>query len=207
MDQLERFRGSLLGLAVEDALGTTLEFRPPGIFIPITDRIGGGPFDLEPGEWTDDTSMALCLAESLIERKEFDPIDQLERYVQWWRHGHLSSTNRCFDIGFTVEDTRARFERSREPYGGSADPWSAGNDSIMRLAPVPLFYARHPVEAIEKSGQRSPALQGVQMGSAPLPGALGCPSEITSFFRFLLGREDSDPWIIESPSQLSTLTR
>ena len=58
MDQLERFRGSLLGLAVGDALGTTLEFRPPGTFTPIDDMIGGGPFDLEPGEWTDDTSMA-----------------------------------------------------------------------------------------------------------------------------------------------------
>jgi len=157
MDQLERFRGSLLGLAVGDALGTTLEFRPPGTFTPIDDMIGGGPFDLEPGEWTDDTSMALCLAESLIERKEFDPIDQLERYVQWWRHGHLSSTNECFDIGNTVADALARFERSRQPYGGSADPWSAGNGSIMRLAPVPLFYARQPAEAIEKSGQSSQA--------------------------------------------------
>jgi ADP-ribosylglycohydrolase len=79
--------------------------------------IGGGPFGLEPGEWTDDTSMALCLAESLIGRKEFDPIDQLERYVRWWRHGHLSSTNSCFDIGNTVQDALARFERSRQPYG------------------------------------------------------------------------------------------
>ena len=101
--------------------------------------------------------ISVVAAESLIERKEFDPIDQLERYVQWWRHGHLSSTNECFDIGNTVADALARFERSRQPYSGSADPWSAGNGSIMRLAPVPLFYARQPAEAIEKSGQSSQA--------------------------------------------------
>ena len=62
-----RYRGALLGLAVGDALGTTLEFTPPGTFEPVTDMVGGGPFGLEPGQWTDDTSMALCLAESLVE--------------------------------------------------------------------------------------------------------------------------------------------
>src|SRR6266545_7956250 len=95
----ERYRGCLLGLAVGDAVGTTLEFRSPGSFAPIDDMVGGGPFGLEPGQWTDDTSMALCLAESLIECHGFDPVDQLERYVRWWRNGHFSSTGRCFDIG------------------------------------------------------------------------------------------------------------
>lgn len=79
MEPIERYRGSLLGLAAGDALGTTLEFRPPGSFEPIIDMVGGGPFDLRPGEWTDDTSMALCLAESLIETGTFDPADQLRR--------------------------------------------------------------------------------------------------------------------------------
>src|SRR5512147_1292327 len=92
---LDRYRGCLLGLAVGDALGTTLEFKSPGTFTPITDMIGGGPFGLKPGEWTDDTSLALCLAESLIERPAFDPIDQLERYVRWWRDGYLSSNGVC----------------------------------------------------------------------------------------------------------------
>lgn len=77
-----RYRGCLLGLAVGDAIGTSVEFMPPGSFTPLTDMIGGGPFNLAPGEWTDDTSMALCLADSLIEQKGFDPIDQLERYVR-----------------------------------------------------------------------------------------------------------------------------
>ncbi len=90
MEKKDRYRGCLLGLAVGDALGTTLEFSPPGSFKPITDMAGGGPFGLKPGEWTDDTSMALCLAESLIEKRVFGPVDQLERHVRWYREGHLS---------------------------------------------------------------------------------------------------------------------
>jgi ADP-ribosyl-[dinitrogen reductase] hydrolase len=81
MDLEERYRGCLLGLAVGDAMGSSLEFNYPGCFEPITDMIGGGPFNLNPGEWTDDTSMGLCLAESLIAKKGFDLVDQLERYV------------------------------------------------------------------------------------------------------------------------------
>jgi len=64
----ERYRGALIGLAAGDALGTTLEFKPPGTFARLADMTGGGPFHLKPGEWTDDTSMALCLAESLVEK-------------------------------------------------------------------------------------------------------------------------------------------
>lgn len=97
MQQIERYRGCLLGLAAGDAVGTTLEFKSPGTFSPINDLVGGGPFGLEPGQWTDDTSMALCLAESLIEQKGFNPSHQLEKYLQWYRHGHLSSTGKCFD--------------------------------------------------------------------------------------------------------------
>jgi ADP-ribosyl-[dinitrogen reductase] hydrolase len=110
----DRYRGALLGLAVGDAVGTTLEFKPPGTFEPIDDMVGGGPFGLEPGQWTDDTSMALCLAESLIECG-FDPEDQLRRYVRWWREGYLSSTGRCFDIGNTTRTALAEFERTGRP--------------------------------------------------------------------------------------------
>ena len=80
MQPIERYQGCLLGLAVGDAVGTTLEFKPPGTFTPLNDMVGGGPFGLQPGQWTDDTSMALCLAESLIEQNGFVPIDQLQRY-------------------------------------------------------------------------------------------------------------------------------
>lgn len=151
----EHYKGCLLGLAVGDALGTTLEFHAPGTFEPLKDMIGGGPFGLKPGQWTDDTSMALCLAQSLIEQKGFDPVDQLERYVSWYRNGHLSSTGECFDIGNTIRRALTRFEMTRERYCGSDDERSAGNGSMMRLGPVPLFFAADPLQAIEKSGESS----------------------------------------------------
>ncbi len=153
--QLDRFRGCLLGLAVGDALGTTAEFSPPGRFEPITDIVGGGPFDLPPGHWTDDTSMALCLAESLIEKDGFDPVDQLERYLRWRDEGHMSPEGRCIDIGNTIADALWQFGKTREPYPGSNDPMSAGNGSIMRLAPVVMFYAASPRKAIDYAAASS----------------------------------------------------
>ncbi len=157
-----RYRGALLGLAVGDALGATLEFELPGSFEPIGDMVGGGPHGLEPGQWTDDTSMALCLAESLLESGGFDPHDQMTRYVRWWRQGYRSSTGMCFDIGTATRDALARFEASGDPYAGSTDPWAAGNGSIMRLAPVPLFFATTPREAIDLAAESSRTTHGVR---------------------------------------------
>jgi ADP-ribosyl-[dinitrogen reductase] hydrolase len=136
----DRFRACLLGLACGDAVGTTVEFEPKGSFAPITDMVGGGCFALAPGYWTDDTSMALCLAESLIACKGFDAKDQMTRYCNWQQWGYLSSTGTCFDIGMTVATALERFRTTQNPYAGSTDPRSAGNGSLMRLAPVPLFY-------------------------------------------------------------------
>ncbi len=158
----DRYRGSLLGLATGDAVGTTLEFNPPGSFKPIDDMVGGGPFGLRLGEWTDDTSMALCLAESLIECRGFDAADQMRRYVAWRDRGHLSSNGRCFDIGGTVSAALRGFERTGDPYAGSTDPYSAGNGSIMRLAPAPLYYAADPAEAIRMSGESSRTTHGAE---------------------------------------------
>ena len=144
-----------MGLAVGDALGTTIEFSRPGHFEPVTDMIGGGPFGLAAGEWTDDTSMALCLAESLIERGEFDPDDQMRRYLRWYREGYLSSTGRCFDIGNTVSSALRRFELSGNPFAGVSDPHFGGNGSLMRLAPVALGFAQHPLVAIKLAAEMS----------------------------------------------------
>jgi ADP-ribosyl-[dinitrogen reductase] hydrolase len=137
----DRYRGALLGLACGDALGTTVEFQPRGTFAPLTDMVGGGPFGLKAGEWTDDTSMALCLAQSLIANKGMNLEDQLERYLGWWKHGDNSVTGHCFDIGNTVRRALENYSLTNHPYSGSLDPMSAGNGSIMRLAPVPLFFA------------------------------------------------------------------
>jgi ADP-ribosylglycohydrolase len=155
-----RFRGALLGLAAGDALGTTLEFKPPGTFEPVDDMVGGGPFGLEPGQWTDDASMALCLAESLVESGGFDPRDQMARYVRWWRDGHLSSTGGFFDIGATVAAALRRFEDTGDPYAGSTDPQTAGNGALMRLGPVPMFFAADARTAVERAADSSRTTHG-----------------------------------------------
>ena len=122
--------------------------------------IGRGPFDLQPGQWTDDTSMALCLAASLIESGGFDPLDQMKRYVRWFREGYMSSTGECFDIGNTTHDALSHFERFGDPFAGSTNPNAAGNGSLMRLAPVPMRYARNPWEAIDRSAESSRTTHG-----------------------------------------------
>jgi ADP-ribosyl-[dinitrogen reductase] hydrolase len=181
----DRFRGSLLGLAVGDALGTTLEFRSPGTFTPVTDMVGGGPFGLQPGQWTDDTSMALCMATSLLERGGFDPADQMARYLRWYQDGYLSSTGGCFDIGNTVRAALHRYQQSGDPYSGSTDRYSAGNGSIMRLAPIVLYFAADPATAIARAADSSrtthgaaAAVDGCRYLAALLLGALnGEPKE------------------------------
>lgn len=148
-----RYQGCLMGLAAGDALGTTVEFKSPGNFSPLTDIVGGGPFDLYKGQWTDDTSMALCLAESLVKCGTFNARDQMERYTRWWKDGYLSSNGQCFDIGNTVSQALRQYARTGDPFAGATAPHSAGNGSLMRLASVPLFYASDPEKAICMSAE------------------------------------------------------
>ncbi len=150
-----RYRGTLLGLACGDAVGTAVEFRTRGTFPRITDMIGGGPFSLAPGRWTDDTSMALCLAESLIRRNGFDAKDQMGRYLNWWQWGYLSATGECFDIGMTVKDALLRFQQNDNPFAGDTDPQTAGNGSLMRLAPVVLYYFPLLADVLHYSAESS----------------------------------------------------
>lgn len=146
----DRKRGCLLGLAVGDALGAAVEFSSPGSFEPVTGYRGGGPHGLAPGEWTDDTSMALALADS-IATVGWDLNDQAERYVAWWRTGRYSVNGRCFDIGTTVSTALLSFEEGRDAYtSGPRSDRSSGNGSIMRLAPVPVRYAALFPERIEE---------------------------------------------------------
>ena len=158
-DVNDRFRGCLLGLAVGDALGTTVEFKPRGTFPPVTTMVGGGPFGLKPGQWTDDTSMALCLATSLIE-KGFDLADQIERYLAWYQTGYWSSTGRCFDIGNATFRALERYRTTGQVEAGSVDPATAGNGCIMRLAPVPIYYFPDEASAAEYGGRSSVTTHG-----------------------------------------------
>lgn len=156
----EHFVGALVGLAVGDAVGTAVEFAPPGSFPPVTDMVGGGPFSLPAGAWTDDTSMALCLAESLVEKAGFDSIDQLQRYVAWYRTGHLSSTGKFFDIGNATRAALQRFERTGESFPGDAQPTAAGNGALMRLAPLTLAYADAPATAVTLAAEMARSTHG-----------------------------------------------
>jgi ADP-ribosyl-[dinitrogen reductase] hydrolase len=151
----DRAIGALLGLACGDAVGTTLEFKRPGSFTPIDDMVGGGPFGLRPGEWTDDTSMALCLAESILDCGGLDPVDQLRRYVLWRDEGYLSSNGRCFDIGTTVSSQLSRFQRTGEAFDPRPDHEAAANGSLMPSAPVPIRWWRDPAEAADRAAESS----------------------------------------------------
>ena len=145
----EKLKGCLVGLAIGDALGCTLEFKKPGTFEPITTIVGGGVHKLEAGQWTDDTSLALCLAQSLIDCKGFDAKDQMQKYCRWDEEGYMSSTGECFDIGNTTLKALNKFRATGEPYSGMTEDSSAGNGSIMRLAPIPMYYSQHPEDALK----------------------------------------------------------
>ncbi len=162
MKDLDRYRGCLLGLAVGDAIGTTVEFKARGSFPPVTDMVGGGAFNLKPGQWTDDTSMALCLAESLVEKNGFDPLDQMNRYRAWYENGYLSSTGTCFDIGNATRQALEKFKATGKPMSGSTHPSSAGNGSLMRLAPVAMFYAPSRAIAQAYAGKSSRTTHGAK---------------------------------------------
>jgi ADP-ribosylglycohydrolase len=132
----------MLGLAIGDALGAAVEFEVPGSFPEVTGFRAGGPHGLEPGEWTDDTSMALALADSIAE-VGWDLSDQANRYVSWWRSGMYSVNGHAFDIGITTARSLQKFRETGDPStSGDPSPRASGNGSIMRLAPVPVAFFR-----------------------------------------------------------------
>ncbi len=139
----DRAIGSLLGLALGDAVGATLEFTTRDTAPLLTDMIGGGPFSLEAGQWTDDTSMALALADSLFLSADLDEADLMQRFSDWRRKGLYSCTGFCFDIGVTTREAISRWEQTGNPMAGSTDPRKAGNGSLMRLAPVAIRHHRN----------------------------------------------------------------
>lgn len=212
----DRAVGCLLGLAVGDAVGTTVEFRLRGSFVPLVDMIGGGPFRLRPGEWTDDTSMALALAESLAGRDDLDEQDLMRRFVAWWRHGAYSHNGRCFDIGATTAAALARFERSGDPVAGDVRPGAAGNGSLMRLAPVAIWGAHVGEARLRDVARRQSAtthataacldaceayallLSGVLSGGALVATLRRAGKQVPAMARYLLADPKRPPGAVES---------
>ncbi|WP_394495537.1 ADP-ribosylglycohydrolase family protein [Shewanella sp. ENK2] len=115
---------------------------------------------MKVGEWTDDTSMMYCLAHSLVRTKTCDFKDQMDLYTRWWQDGVFSVNGKCFDIGLTVVSALQRYEKTGEPFSGDTDPMSAGNGSLMRLAPIPIRYYDSFIDAVEYGGLSSKTTHG-----------------------------------------------
>lgn len=148
----DRFQGALLGLAVGDALAVATQGLEPGSFQPVAEPVGGGPFELPRGAWTDDTAMALCLAESLLECDGFDVRDQVERYTRWQQEGYLSATGKC--VGITPNTTRAisAAQWRRQVFPGSHDPKQLDPEVLSRVAPAVMFAFGSPEDALRLAG-------------------------------------------------------
>lgn len=172
-----RIRGALLGLATCDALGGPVEFKPRGSFLPVTTMEPNQNFGLPAGCFTDDTSMALCLAHSLVECEgHSSAADQVRRYIRWWRDGYLSSVGQCFDIGVSTRNALGMWEEGlrnvvhdndddeegedvfreletkvTQQFSGES---SCGNGSLMRVLPCALV-ARSEPEAARLAAQSS----------------------------------------------------
>ena len=147
----DRFLGALLGLAVGDAVSAATQYRKPGTFTPVGDMIGGGPFDLPRGGWSDDTAMALCLADSLLERNGADPRDQMERYRRWQQEGYLTSTGQC--VGITASSARAIAMAAwrRGALFGSHDPSQLDPEPLSRVAPAVMFFFAASGQAVDQA--------------------------------------------------------
>ena len=145
----ERFLGTLLGLAAGDAVAAPTQYRKPGTFTPVGDLTGGGPFALPRGGWSDDTAMALCLADSLLAAQGFDARDQVERYKRWQREGYLSATGQCLGITATTARALAVAEWRRQPFSGSHAPDQLDPEPLSRVAPVVMFFFAAEEEAVQ----------------------------------------------------------
>lgn len=151
----DRFLGAMIGLAVGDALAAATQFRKAGTFTAVGDLLGGGPFDLPRGAWSDDTSMALCLADSLLEASGFDPRDQVERYRRWQQQGYLSATGQCLGITAGTAKALAQAQWRRQLFSGSHDPNQLDPEVLSRVAPAVLFYFSNPVDAVTFASEQA----------------------------------------------------
>jgi len=175
----ERFLGALVGLAIGDALAAATQYRRPGRFAPVGDLLGGGPFDLPRGGWSDDTAMALLLGESLLESNGFDPRDQVARYTRWQREGHLSATGQCLGITAGTAHALGRAQWRRQVFPGSHDPQVLDPEVLSRVAPVVMYFfadaslaEQHAAEAARTTCQAPAALAACRSLARALHAAL-----------------------------------
>ena len=190
----ERFQGALVGLAVGDALAAHTQFRKPGSFVAVGDLLGGGPFDLPRGAWTDDTAMALLLADSLLEREGFDAHDQVQRYARWQREGLGSSTGQCIGISASVARALATAQYKRQPFSGSHDPNQLDKDPLSRIAPVVMYFFADAPVAVAK------ATEAARL-TAQAPMVLECVRLLAAMVHLALSGRDK-PTVLRPPREL-----
>jgi len=196
---LERYQGCLVGLACGDAIGAPIEFKRPGTFTPIKDIATGGKFSMRAGEWTDDTAMALCLAQSLIDSSGFDALDQMKKYRRWVDTGYFSTRDSAFGVGQTVLQALIKFSRDGSPYAGSTKPTTAGNGALMRLAPVLMYYypeqslmTKYSIKSAQVTHGAAECLQANQLFSQIIFRALNNGDKESILF---------DEFLVDAPSE------
>lgn len=190
----ERFQGALMGLAVGDALAVHTQFRKPGTFAKVGDLLGGGPFDLPRGAWTDDTAMALLLADSLLEREGFDALDQVQRYARWQREGHGSATGQCVGIAANVARSLATALYKHQPFAGSHDPDQLDKDPLSRVAPVVMYFFADAATAVAR------AVEAARI-TAQAPLVLDCVRLLAAMMHLALAGRDKSA-ILKPPRDL-----
>ena len=151
----DRALGALVGLAVGDALGAPVEFCRRDTFEPVTDMRAGGYFKLPAGAWTDDTAMAICLAESLLAWPNLDHKDLLDRFCDWAAKGVNTSTGVCIGIGQNTLRVLGNYRRTGTLQAPETRQKSDGNGALMRLAPVPIRHWYDPRSAKHIAGEQS----------------------------------------------------
>ena len=165
----DKFLGSIMGLIICDALGTTYEFRNKGTFNFNGMMSGGGVFGLKPGEFTDDSQMMLCILKSILENKTIDLKDIMNKFVDWRDSGYMIPSGSCFDIGCTINNAINLYEENGDDvYQGRNNNHSISNGAIMRLAPVPLFFIHNPYEGFKYCMETSEITHGTISSQASI---------------------------------------
>lgn len=188
----DRIAGAFVGLAIGDALGAPVEFSPRGTFEPVTAYREGGRFNLPAGAWTDDTAMALCLAQVLINNEGLEPTRLLESFCNWAEHGSNTSTGVAVGIGQNTLRVLGDYRRNGYlealPFGSKND----GNGSLMRLAPVACYAHDDVDQAIHLASQQSRATH------ASRPADQSCQVVAELLCGLINGRKFDELWLAAS---------
>eukprot|EP01130_Rhizamoeba_saxonica_P011617 TRINITY_DN4829_c0_g1_i2.p1 TRINITY_DN4829_c0_g1~~TRINITY_DN4829_c0_g1_i2.p1 ORF type:complete len:383 (-),score=78.72 TRINITY_DN4829_c0_g1_i2:1761-2909(-) len=163
--EFDRALGSIFGLVVGDALGAPLEFSPVQYGttelhgfedINIWNESHYNHFRLEPGQWTDDSSMSFCLADSLILNNGLNCKHLRMMFLNWWQFGYANAfvSRSSVGLGGNINISFGDFIRNRGDHTTAGDKQTSGNGSIMRLAPIAIFY-RNDNDALYMAEQQS----------------------------------------------------